>query len=662
MSHCKPNSSAFEPKGRDMSLVRVPNRELSLWQSAVADVVRQNSAVSREATPDGTAALDHPAVLATNDFVRARLAKADEPAGADSAPVAADPHARNVYLSGLCFDIAQARLENRFNDEARLLTSYWPMSDDDPAFLLCVTTYLDALKTYHDVFLYNDWRAAGGGDLNYGVIDWKLPNDAKVAIIGDWGTNLYLQDANALLADLVATQKPDAIIHLGDVYYSGTPAECQAFVTAINDVFESTGVSPVPVFTLPGNHDYYSLGYGFYPMLRQLNQGIAGAAQQASYFCLRTEDGRWQFLGMDSGYEDSNPANQKNPLYAGPWLQPDEILWHRDKLDTFSGATILLSHHQLFSANSKINGMLSSESEFPYVNTMLMNVFEPYFRTKIAAWMWGHEHSLGIFQNDLFGLAKGRLVGASAWEELTSEAPYTVNYPEVPYLQPTTWEAPANAPPNDAYLQHSYAMIDLSSDPANVSYYAFPAWYDKPPTNPQSTLLFNESFSLPSPAPQSELDFGASVALAVEGGLTFVGALDWDGSPTSQYFPTVVRSAGVALQLLGAHGQSGKIVHGSPILIRTTESAAGSYDRLGAWSLTHTLYYYSPGYAQEVWTILKLDPSDPIIHFGDAVYIMSNYAGGQWITPTDNPYIGTTKQYLTTTAAGVPTIFTLTQP
>lgn len=645
-----------------MSLVRVPDQQLSLWQSAVAEVARKGLVVSAGANQDQDrlAVLDHPAVLATNDFVRARLTKAGEPTAPAPAPEATDPHALNVYLSGLCFDIAQARVENRFNDEAQLLTSYWPISDDDPLFLTCVATYTAYWDAYHGQFLYNDWQAAGR-NLNYGVIKWQLANDAKVAIIGDWGTNLYLADSAALLANLVKTEKPDAIIHLGDIYYSGLPTECDAFVAAINYAFESSGVDPVPVFTLPGNHDYYSLGYGFYPMLSDLNTAITGAAQEASYFCLRSEDGRWQFLGMDTGYEDSNPLNQKNPIYAGPWLRPDEIVWHKDKLDHFPGATILLSHHQLFSANTKINGMLSAESEFPYLNTMLLNVFEPYFRTKIAAWMWGHEHSLGIFQNDLFGLAKGRLVGASAWEELASQSPYTVNYPEVPYLQPTTWKAPPNAPPNDAYLQHSYATIDFSTDPANVSYYAFPSWYKQPPTDPASTLLFSEGFSLPEPAPQSEVEFGSDVALAVEGGLTLVGPLDWDGTPTGQYYPTVVGSKGVTVRLVGSGGAKGPIVHGSSILIQTTESAAGQYEYLGAWS-THCLYYYLSGYGQEHWIMCKLDPSDPIVHFGDAVYIMSNYFPGQWITPTDNPYIGTHKQYLTTTATGVPTLFTVTQP
>src|SRR5439155_15687503 len=121
-------------------------------------------------------------------------------------------------------------------------------------------------------------------------------------------------------------------------------------------------------------------------------------------------------------------------------LEPDEIVWHRDKLVNFAGATILLSHHQLFSAHATINGSASSESEFPYLNPNLLNTFEPFFASDVAAWLWGHEHNFVLFQNGLFGLSKGRLLGASAFEELVSESPYEVEHPSVPYLDPSKYQ------------------------------------------------------------------------------------------------------------------------------------------------------------------------------------------------------------------------------
>jgi hypothetical protein len=45
--------------------------------------------------------------------------------------------------------------------------------------------------------------------------------------------------------------------------------------------------------------------------------------QKASYFCLRSEDNRWQFLGADTAYHDSSPFDQINQINAGPRLRKE---------------------------------------------------------------------------------------------------------------------------------------------------------------------------------------------------------------------------------------------------------------------------------------------------------------------------------------------------
>jgi hypothetical protein len=586
--------------------------------------------------------LEHPAVKATDDFARLRRDHAEPPGAPELAADSADPHARNVYLSRLTFDIAQARAEGRTDDEEQLMLQYVPFSDKDPHFLECAAVYAAYWTKYGGTF---DYIPPSSND--FGVIQWKIPNNGKVGVIGDWGTGM--PDAVALLTDLIKNHEPDAIVHLGDIYYSGTPYECQTyFEDAIAGVFKELGVT-IPVFTIPGNHDYYALGYGFFPMLPELNSG--DAVQQASYFCLRTEDGGWQLLGMDTGYEDSNPVNQLDPLYAGPWLRDDEAAWQVDKLVNFAGPTILLSHHQLYTANANINGRVSSESEFPYLNPKLMNVFQPFFGDKVAAWLWGHEHNFVLFQNGLFGLSRGRLLGASAFEELTSESPYTVNHPNVPYLDPTKYQL---TPESSGIYAHSYGVIDFSArtnptDPVSVSYFQFPSWYDAAPPNPQGTLIYSETFSQPVPPARQAVDYGSTIKLSVAGGLLSVGPLDGG----LEYYPTV-GSTPVPLSFVAPGGQSGQLTHGAQVLVKTLESAAGAYNVLGAWA-TRCLYYYTGGYGQEVWTIYKLDPSDPNICFGDAVYLVNNSYSGQWIAPTNDGY-------LTSTTAGVPATFTVAPP
>ena len=106
-------------------------------------------------------------------------------------------------------------------------------------------------------------------------------------------------------------------------------------------------------------------------MIGKVNSGVAGCTQQASYFCLRTEDDTWQFLGMDTGYGDRNPVEQQAPV-----LQRHESEWHVDKLTNFPGTTILLSHHQLISAKETLN-----QGPRPYLESKPVRDVQEIFRS-----------------------------------------------------------------------------------------------------------------------------------------------------------------------------------------------------------------------------------------------------------------------------------------
>ena len=80
-----------------------------------------------------------------------------------------------------------------------------------------------------------------------------------------------------------------------------------------------------------------------------------------------------------------------------------------------------------------------------------------------------------LYQNGLLGLPRGRLIGSSAYEETTGESPYTVVYPDIPYLDPANYQLEAE---ND-YYNHSYAVINFKraqpNDPIKISYYQYPS-------------------------------------------------------------------------------------------------------------------------------------------------------------------------------------------
>lgn len=623
------------------NFVRVHNVNLSFWQSVVSQHARKQLELTGGKISHNQL-LGHPMIAATAKHVT--LTIKGTPPGPDTLNLA-DPDHQAVYLSHLAYEKALCLTEGDIQRAGVLDTEYRKYSDKDViGFLSCATTFAEYWAEYGGVFAYNDWKDLGEDISTYSVINendngkgFTLPSDARVAIIGDWGTGLA--DAQALLVDIIQTHNPHAIIHLGDIYYSGTPEECiNNFSAIIKNAFDIAGVPPVPVFTIPGNHDYYSLGWGYYSMVYDLNNEIGNgtaAFQPASYFCLRTEDGGWQFLGMDTGYNDSNPADQVDPLYAGPWLQPNELEWHQDKLNNFDGATILLSHHQLFSSNSKINGALSDYSALPEQNVYLYQAFQPYF-SKIAAWIWGHEHNFVMFEDNLLGLSKGRLVGCSAFEELTSSDPYAVNYPDIKnFIDPETGntiELSTNADLNGVtYYNHAYAIIDFSgrtnpTDPVTTTYYEYPSWGDNPPDDPMATQLYQEQYSLPTPtAIQVPYNTG-SYLLSQDG--QFIG-------PEYKDYPYMDNAAPVALQFYPLSAQGNYLTHGDTLRILTTESSVGDKNQLGAFS-TKSLYYDDDSNDKTAWFVYKRDTSVTTdIHYGDDVYFV-NVDWDQWMLPYDS--------------------------
>jgi hypothetical protein len=289
--------------------------------------------------------------------------------------------------------------------------------------------------------------------------DFVIPLPAKpdliIGVIADWGTGL--DDAKWVLSE-VMKKDPDVLIHLGDIYYAGTADENrQNFLDLIN-----ASAPNIPVYTLTGNHDMYSGGAPYYWLLTQLNTTAAlqPYQQKASYFCLRSQN--WQILAMDTGLHDCDPFNVNSNI---TFLDPQEAAWHIDKLNNAGGRqTILLSHHQLFTAFGGGIGQGPSGQPLAY-NPQLYSVFESSLGN-IALWLWGHEHNFEFF-NPYLGLNKGRCVGASAIPCLKAENPYgLIKNPDLqgqaalPTLGPGMMELGINP---DGVYYHNYAILTLRS-------------------------------------------------------------------------------------------------------------------------------------------------------------------------------------------------------
>lgn len=304
------------------------------------------------------------------------------------------------------------------------------------------------------------------GDLSFGVIKGTLPDDAKLGVIGDFGTGG--EDAAFLIESMIA-QHGDiaAILHLGDIYDSGWPFEItENFEKPIQQAMARHNLN-IPIFAVPGDHEYHSGGAGYYGMIDTINNSAGAQWQQAaSYFCLRTKSGSWQILGADTGYA---------PSRGQPGLKPAEQTWHQDKVDHFSGKTVFLTHRQFFSAYDDLGG--------DYCNHLLAASMKPLL-PKINLFLWGHEHRFVPFVDGLaVAPAKLRLMGGSARETSPKFPAKPLMVLETP-KHTRVWTGTANG-----YSDHTYAILDLGA--SSISYFAVSAWDTSNPTKyaPTQPLL-----------------------------------------------------------------------------------------------------------------------------------------------------------------------------
>jgi predicted phosphodiesterase len=419
-------------------LTQLHHPDFSLWQSAVEQTVAKANVLAGQIRGDVT----HAMVQATN-VVASNLNAGLSPAHEAQAGNANDSQGWAKYCSSIWWEIAKAQVacdrqaEQKWRDQLGQFTSC------DVRYAQAAEQYV-AFKLKQGKTPYIVWKNLGDF-----IVDWKVPAQARIAILGDWGTGQA--DARALL-QAIARKNPDVVIHLGDIYYAGTEFEVENY---FENIWKSTfDLTKIRTFTLAGNHDMYSGGVPYYQLIRRLGQ-------PASYFCLRNDD--WQFVALDTGLHDCD-ALDAQPTY----LEDTEVAWLNDKIATSSSRrTVLLSHHQLFTANENIGGQS--------VNTRLLGQVGPIL-PKVDLWLWGHEHNQVIYRKWQGVLA--RCLGHGAYPVGVTEIPAKPRF-DVPMESVALTKG-------DAFHSHGYAMMELDGPLARVSYYQ--------DCDPEEQPMFVENF------------------------------------------------------------------------------------------------------------------------------------------------------------------------
>lgn len=417
------------------------DRSLSLWQSAVEDATRKTSAAAPQGARAAAAISDRETVRRSDPAQAATMLAAmiaQGPAAPSDEARAAVARAGVVNTAWNCNKLAMQVAWAELNGNVELARRL----REDQAFSTCDPLWLEAVQQYVRYFRIDQSHIPyrTGGDY---VLEQALPTEARIALLADWGTGTHV--ATRLLQQIAAKQ-PHVVFHLGDIYYSCTRDEAQSRFQA---VFQAI-LPNTPVFSLAGNHDMYSGGEGYYWLVDQLNQ-------RASYFSVRNAD--WQFLAMDTGLNDYNPLAVGSTVTC---LTEPEAQWHRAKIQQAGQArTVLLSHHQLFSAYDPIGGQ--------EVNQLLLKQFEDLL-PKVDVWFWGHEHTLSLYAPYL-GLRRGRCIGCGSIPVFVGKDAYKAKF-DIPLVDdPRNPGQPIRLGEDGPVYRHAYAIMELNGRRAQISYY-----------------------------------------------------------------------------------------------------------------------------------------------------------------------------------------------
>jgi hypothetical protein len=189
--------------------------------------------------------------------------------------------------------------------------------------------------------------AKGVHPFNPEPAELEIAGDARIVIVGAWGSGTpHAVRVAALMGEEIREavgRRQVHLIHLGDVFYSGTPEEVTRHVLADGRWPVTRELADVGVrsWSLNGNHDTYSGGFGYFQTLLEdprFAQQRSSDGRTTSFFRLRSAD--WDLVGLDTAWDADVLA-----LGANATLEDPQAAFVARVAGESPRKLMLLSHH-----------------------------------------------------------------------------------------------------------------------------------------------------------------------------------------------------------------------------------------------------------------------------------------------------------------------------
>jgi predicted phosphodiesterase len=324
--------------------------------------------------------------------------------------------------------------------EANTLPELQAFSEDNP--VVWIPTGVKAVLEYFNA-KYPFQAASGKSDI-------AIPNQCKIALLGDWGAD---NDHAKNVAAQAMLRNPDYMIHLGDIYYSGTESECQTFLRnwplKDPDGLPAKGRS----FALNGNHEMYSLGKPYFTTV------LPAFGQEASYFTLSND--HWQFQGLDTAYVPfSISGGTDDTRLAAQWD------WLRGSFrNNPAKRNILLSHNQPVSAH------LSELEAAQALMDEARRLLEEFNLGTIYGWFFGHEHRCTIYDDTVVSsMFRARLIGNGSIGHHPQEETEPATDNTGAFCSPFVWVNKRSLEDVGIVAVSSFALLTIDGGTIDIEY------------------------------------------------------------------------------------------------------------------------------------------------------------------------------------------------